>query len=649
MFVLLAELSIAQSIEFNKENFDNKKGLKDALYAKKEGDFFFSEGKNSFYYALPEYLKAQEFNPNNAELNYRIGVCYLYTIFKTRAEDYLQKAFELDSAIAPDIYFQLAHASHVNEHWDKAKDFYKKQKFVQTSLLNIDSELQQKRIKECETGKDYSKKPLNVKISNIGETVNTQFPEYLVVINADETVMMYTSQRPGSTGETVDEAHDDFSVHNEDIYYSEHINNKWSKSKNVGHPVNTKLNDATIALAPDGHTLLTYNDLTGGGDIYECKLHGTEWSTPYKMSSNINSPYHESSASFSFDAKSLYFVSNRPDDNIGDHDIYVSHWNDSLKQWGPAQNLGPKINTKYSEQGVFAHPDGNALYFSSKGHETMGGFDIFKSEWDESTESWGTPKNLGYPINGPENDVGFVMSASGKHAYMSAYHSDSKGKEDIYRIDFPEGSIEHLTLLKGNIYDKDTKKPVHATIKIIDLQKHKEIAEFESNSATGHYLISLPAGKNYAIEIESKDHLFQSANVNIPKTDGYHEVKKDIYLDKIEVGKKMVLNNIFFDYNKSSLRPESEDELRIVKKFMTQNPTLKVEISGHTDNRGSHEYNMKLSEDRAHVVVDDLVAHGISKDRLIFKGYGEEQPIAPNDTEANMQLNRRTELKIISK
>ena len=655
----------AQNIEFKKSNFpDDPKGFKAALEAKKEGDYQFYQADNTsgqglvyYYYALPEYLKAQEFNPNEADLNYKIGVCYLQTLYKTRAEDYLKKAYELNPKVAGDIYSQLAQAYHENQHWDEAKEFYIKHEAYLKSPASEKAyndregevKMAQKHIKECDYGKSYMKQPLNVTVTNIGDTINTIFPEYNVIINADESVMMFTSQRTGSTGETAEDSHDEFAFHCEDIYVTSSTNEKWGKVINIGAPVNTNINDATIAIAPDGHTVLTYSDQVGMGDLFECNLEGSTWTKPKRMNDNINSPYHESSASFSYDGKSLYFTSNRPDNNVGDHDIYVSHWDEELQDWGKAKNLGPTINTEYSEHGVFAHPDGHALYFSSKGHETMGGFDIFKSEWDETTETWGKPKNIGYPINGPDNDVGFVVSASGKHGYISAYHSDSRGKEDIYRIDFPTGTIEHLTLLKGHVFDSKTKKPVLAKIEIIDLTKHKIIATFKSTSTTGHYLVSLPAGKNYAIEIESDGYIFHSENFNLPKTDGYHEKELDVYLDKIEIGKKMVLKNIFFDYDKSTLRPESKDELEILKKFMLENPTIKIEISGHTDNRGSHDYNVKLSEDRAHVVVDDLVAHGIDKARLEYKGYGEDQPIAPNDTEENMQLNRRTELKIIGK
>ncbi len=657
MMLLVGTIVYAQNIEFKRSNFPDKVGAyKNAVYALKEGDSFFEQGPSYYLYALKEYKKAQKFNPNNAELNYKVGVCYLNTLNKTVSKDYLLRAVELDSNVHENINLELARSYHINKAWDTAISYYETHKrYLENLELSKPGkysdllEAMDKHIQECNYGKEYEAKPLNVTIHNIGTGVNTQFPEYLVIINADETVMMFTSMRPGSTGEHGEEAHDEFHFHHEDIYVSKSKNGEWQKAKSIGKPVNTHLNDATIALAPDGHTVLTYNDNVSGGDIYECKLNGDKWSEPKRLSENINSPYHEASACFSYDGRSLYFVSDNPKDNYGDHDIFVSHWNDSINDWGVPENLGPKINTKYSEQGIYAHPDGHSIYFSSKGHTTMGGFDIFKSEWDEENEEWGEPVNVGYPINSPDNDVGLVMSASGKHAYVSAYHDDSYGREDIYRIDFPAGVIEHLTLLKGHIFDNKTKKPLEANIEIIDIENHQPIAHFESNSFSGHYLISLPAGKNYAIEIEKDGYLFHSENFDLPKTDSYHEVEMDIYLDPIEVGSKIVLNNIFFDYDKATLRPESIDELEILRKFMVDNPTLRVELSGHTDSRGSDDYNQHLSEDRAHAVVDYLVDKGIEKSRMEYKGYGETQPMAPNDTEENMQLNRRTELKIIGK
>jgi outer membrane protein OmpA-like peptidoglycan-associated protein len=655
IFGFLCVVSLnAQNIPFDKQEFpEQAKELKSAVKDLKEGNYSFEE--RQYNESLPFFLKAQSFNPNNADLNRKIGVCYLNTLYKTKSLGYLEKSYLLDTESSPMIYYYLGWSHHLNENWDEAISFYSKQKktyevskkSVKDNQNNIKA--LEKKIQECKYGKEFVLHPVDVKLENLGENINTQFPEYLVIINADESVMMFTSQRPGSTGETQHEATDQYVFHHEDIYSTDLSDSTWQQAVNIGPPVNTEINDATIALAPDGHTVLTYNDSDGSGDIYECNLEGDKWSQPKKLSSTINSDYHESSASFSYDGKSLYFVSNNPENNFGDHDIYVSHWDEGIRDWGVAENLGEKINTPFSEQGVFAHPDGKSLYFSSKGHNTMGGFDIFKTVWDDETNSWSEPVNMGYPINGPDNDVGLVLSASGLHGYVSAYHKDSYGKEDIYLITFPQSEQEHLTILKGHVVDCETKKAIYADIEIIDLEEHKSVSHFESNSETGHYLVSLPAGINYAIKIDDDHHLFYSENIDLPETDTYHEITRDICLNQIEVGKKMVLKNVFFDSDEASLRPTSVDELNLVFEFMQLNPNLKIEFSGHTDDIGSDDYNQNLSERRAHAVVDYLIEKGIDPARLTYVGYGEMQPVITNKTVQGRQMNRRTEMKIVGK
>lgn len=648
-------VSFAQNVEFKKTNFpDDQSGFKKALKAKREGDHFFEIG--DMLTALSEYLKVQELTPDNAENNYKVGVCYLQSIYKVKSVDYLEHAYELDSLVAEDIFFQLGSSHHLSEDWDLAIEWYSK--FLAKVQLEKDSKIKsdkikiiEKRIKECGYGKEFVANPVKVELVNVGDQINTPFPEYFVIINADESVMMFTSQRPGSTGETAQEEGLEYAFHFEDVYVSKRDGDQedWGTAEGVGKPVNTRKNDATIALAPDGHTVLTYNDHdpSQGGDIYQCDLDGDNWTEPKRLSDNVNSQYHECSASFSYDAHQLFFVSNKPEDNLGGHDIFVSLWNDTLNDWMPSANIGDHINTEYNEQGVFAHPDGVTLYFSSEGHNSMGGFDIFKTKFKDG--KWSAPENLGYPINGPDNDVGLKISASGKHGFLSAYHNDSYGKDDIYQINFIEDVEEHLTILKGHVKDEKTKLPLAAKIEITDLGRHVKIATFSSNASTGHYLVSLPAGHNYAIEIDAPDHLFHSENFNIPATDDYHEVVKDIYLKEIKVGSKEILKNVFFDTDKSTLRPESRDELDKVADFMKLNSTIKVEFSGHTDDRGSDTHNEKLSDDRAIAVVEYLVNHGVERERMVPKGYGETKPIATNETEEGRQLNRRTEMEIIGR
>ena len=514
--------------------------------------------------------------------------------------------------------------------------------------------------------------PSRVFIDNLGPVVNSTYREYSPLINADESVLFFTSRRDNTNGGQKDPTDNNYF---EDIYISEKVNGEWTTPENPPSPLNSKEHDATIGLSPDGQTLLIYKG-SDGGDIYECHLKGSEWSTPKKLSSAINTKYHESSASISFDGKTIYFVSNKPD-GLGGSDIYYATL-DKKGNWGEPKNIGAPINTTFDEEGVFIHPDGKTLYFSSRGHNTMGGFDIFKSTLENG--KWSDPVNLGYPINSPDDDVFFSISASGAHGYYMSVKPGGYGDRDLYIITFlgaekplvnntednliaslaqpvSETVIEktvaikenQVTILKGKILDELTLNPLGAVIEITDNEKNEIVATFESNSATGKYLVSLPSGKNYGIAVKSEGYLFHSENLNIPPTTIYQEITKDIKLNKLAIGSTIVLNNIFFDFNKAVLRPESIPELERLIKLMTDFPTLKIEISGHTDNIGTAAYNKPLSENRAKSVVDYLISKGIDKTRMTFVGFGFDKPIATNDTEDGRQQNRRTEFKIISK
>jgi outer membrane protein OmpA-like peptidoglycan-associated protein len=324
------------------------------------------------------------------------------------------------------------------------------------------------------------------------------------------------------------------------------------------------------------------------------------------------------------------------------------------------------------------HPDGKTMYFSSQGHDNMGGYDIFKSEFVNG--KWGKPINLGYPINGPDDDVFFVVSGSGNRAYFSSSKQGGYGDKDIYKITFlgpekqpllstedqllamianpisnlkTEAALEiktaKLTILKGIITDAKNGKELEAAIDLIDNDKNEVLATFKSNSATGKYLVTLPSGKNYGIAVKKDGYLFHSENFNLPDNADYQEFNKDVALKKIEVGSVIVLRNIFFDFDKATIRPESANELDRLIKLLQDNPTLKIELGSHTDSKGSDEYNMKLSDNRSKSVVDYLITKGIPAGRLVAKGYGETKPIDTNDTDAGRQNNRRTEFKILEK
>jgi outer membrane protein OmpA-like peptidoglycan-associated protein len=488
---------------------------------------------------------------------------------------------------------------------------------------------------------------LTVVISNLGKEVNSAFPDYAPVISADGELLIFTSRRP-----VTDKEKEKNKESKENIYSStiSKTKKKWHKATILGETVNdpTRHNSA-IAISNDGQTMLLYrDDVSGNGDIWESTLHGKVWSVPEKLPEPINSSYQETSASISPDGKTIYFVSDRPLGH-GGLDIWMCT-QDETGKWGKAKNLGTMINSSSDEEGVFIHPDGKTLYFSSKGHKSTGGYDIYKSVFEN--EKWSKPSNLGSFINTEKDDVYFVLTADGTTGYYASIQKDGLGETDIYSINFVRTEKEigpALTLLKGTITDEITGDSLYSKIVIKDLEKNEEVTTIYSNSETGKYLVSLPSGKNYGISVNADGYLFHSENVNIPLSTGYQEIIKDVQLKKIEVGKSITLNNIFYDFDKSTLRTESVSELDRLVLLMTENSTIKIELSSHTDNMGSDEYNMTLSQARAQSVVDYLITKGISKDRLVAKGYGETKPIATNDTDDGRQLNRRTEFKILSK
>ena len=667
----------SQDIEFSRENFKDKKDeLKEALKNIEKGDVFLNLEPYYFKNAIPFYLEAYKLNPNNSVLNYHLGKSYLYSNFKDKAIDYLEKAVQLNPQVAPDIHLYLGMGYHIDMQWDKSIEAFNKHLAIlhPKDESGVREEIQI-ALKQCTFGKEIVAHPVRVKIDNVGAGINSPYPDYSPVISADESIMLFTSRRPETTGGGMDPLiNEPF----EDIYLAERANGVWGQAKNMGTNVNTDGHDSNCGLSADGQKFLIYKDVNRG-DVFISELEGVEWSKPARLNKNINTDFHESSSCFSPDGNVIYFVSDKPEGGLGGRDIYKST-KDNKGKWGEAVNLGSVINTALDEEGVYLHPDGKTLYFSSKGHTSMGGYDVFKSIFDENLQVWTTPQNIGYPINTTDDDVFFTVSASGKHAYYSSIRPGGYGEKDVYLITFL-GEEKHispvtevpviskvsdsikeevapkklevqeaqLTLLKGLILDENTKQPIAATIEIIDNEKNEVIASFKSNSVTGKYLVSMPAGKNYGISVHKEDYLFHSENFDLPKSSEYQEVEKVITLKNIAVGNSIVLKNIFFDFNKSTLRNESENEIQQLVKLLTDVPTMKIEISGHTDNRGSDEYNKNLSNLRAKAVFDRLIASGIDISRLTYVGFGEEKPIATNDTEEGRQLNRRTEFKVLAK
>ena len=488
---------------------------------------------------------------------------------------------------------------------------------------------------------------VKITVKNMGVAINSSaFDEYAPIISADGLMMIFTSRRPvfETSGEKGAQELENIYV----SYYDENIN-RWKEAKMLGKTINQPgKNNSAIALSNDGQRLLVYRG-DPDGNIYESVLKGEEWSEPIKMPEPINSDGHESSASISPDGRTIYFISDRKGGQ-GGLDIWLCR-QDNMGNWGKAENLGPTINTSKNEEGVFIHPDGKTLYFSSKGHNSTGGYDIFKSVFEKG--EWSTPVNLGTPINTPKDDMFFVLTADGKTGYYSSSLQGNSEKKDIFEITFDDlrqkKNEPRITLFKGVIIDNDTKNPLGTSLEITDNIKNEVIANLKSNSATGQFLVSLPAGKNYGITIKKEGYLFYSENFNIPNSAAFKGVYKRILLRKIKENNSLILKNVFYDSGKSTLSPESISELNQLIKLLNASSSIKIEIASYTDNVGSDKFNLPLSQARAQSVFDFLYAAGISKDQMVPKGYGASAPIATNYTEEGSQQNRRTEIKILEK
>ncbi|MDD3739930.1 MAG: OmpA family protein [Bacteroidales bacterium] len=647
VFALIVVNSLISQVDvkFSPANFPGKSGeVKIAKKQIKNADILvFNE--NQFEDGLKLYTKAYELNPNNSDLNFKIGYCYYNTTHKYDCLYYFEKAWKLNPKVDKKISYYLGRGYHLNYNFNEAIKFYNEY----SAVLKVQTEIDEinKYITECRNGKEILKDTTKVEIVNLGENINTEFREYGPMVTADGSKMYFTSRRKNTTGGAL--AGD--GMYFEDIYETTKTENGWTKARSVGTPLNTKLHDAVVGLSPDGQRLFIYMD-QNGGDIYVSELRGSKWLKPESISSNINSKNHESAACISYDNKTLYFISDNPALSMGGRDIFYSTL-DSYGNWSPPTNIGNKVNTPYDEVDIFLHPDGRTMYFSSKGHNTMGGFDIFRTTKNAEGQ-WTTPVNIGYPINTTLDDAFFVTTASGKTAYYASVRPEGHGLHDLYELRFetdeatPVENRVLVTLVKGTVRDAVTTYPLEANIEIIDNNADEIVSTFVTNSQTGAYIVNLPSGKNYGINVSKDGYLFHSENFNIADTADYNEVVIDIDLQRIEVGTTIVLKNIFFDYDKATLRPESFAELNRVVAILNKQPKLKIEISGHTDNKGSMEYNKQLSKARAKTVVDYLISKGIPSDRLTFEGYAFEKPIATNDTDEGRQLNRRVEFKVIS-
>lgn len=618
------------------------------------------EGSTAFVHAETLYQEALAIAPEDPQLNIRMGLNQLNGPYRHKALPFFEKAATV-APETPHLQFLLGFALQLNSRWDEALAAYQKHK--STSNFQDPEPLYNstdKRIAECRNGKALMAAPSRVQIANMGGIINTPQADYGALVTADGSTLFFTSRRPENEESKVNKVTGDFF---EDVYISHAGANGWSPAERMAVPVNTDGNDASVGLFNDGRTMLIYRDHDGSGDLYESRRTGGAWSEPTMLGPNVNTKAHESSAWYSFDRQWLYFVSDRPDDQVGGQDIYRSHWDPATEQWGPAENLGPVVNSIQDEEGVFMHPDGKTLYFSSKGHTSMGGYDIFRTRLEDGR--WTKPENLGWPVNSPDDDLFFALTADGTEGYFSSYRADGFGEDDIYSVSFlPEPPLGESTaqaaaatapveeeptsvLIKGKIKSLRFLSGMEADIELMDLDDATLAARFKSDAVTGEYMVAVPSGRRYAMYIKANGYLIRSENITVPQGERGMELDLDVTLETLEAGSLATMKNLFFATGSAELQPASLAELNQLKELLQTHGSLRLEISGHTDSDGPAELNQTLSEARANAVRDHLVAQGVNGDRLVAIGHGDAKPVAANDSDSNKALNRRTEIKVL--
>ncbi|HET9052942.1 MAG TPA: OmpA family protein, partial [Cyclobacteriaceae bacterium] len=554
-----------------------------------------------------------------------------------------------------DLEYRIAQSYHYGAEFDKAIDFYTryKEKLAKNTSYRgkdrIASAIVDRNIYECQNGKEFLASPKKYSIVNIGGSINSDWDDYAPVLNEAEDEIVFTSRRrDGNVNQNVDTDNKPF----EDIFTAKKENGKWLPAQNIGTSINTPSHDSNTALSADGKTLLICSDENAGDIFFSTRNADGTWAAPEPLPGEINSQYEEKSASLSKDGNTIYFSSNRPG-GFGGIDIYKATKN-KKGIWSTAKNLGPQINTEEDDDAPFIDYDGKTLYFSSRGHNGMGGYDIYKTQ--EDGNSWTKPENLGYPINTPDNDIFYVTSKDGKRAYYSSVRDDAFGYEDIYLITVPDPDKEPEPEAKRKIptryiiriEDGRTNKVITARVKLQGAEDN--ILVGSTATREGIYEFKVSETKAYNLSVEAEGFMFVNETVTITGSEEDEKiVMRTIKMKPLEVGFVSVLRNLYFDFNKATFQQASYAELSKLERMLQQNATLKIEIAGHTDNVGSKNYNKILSQKRAEAVKDYLTKKGIDSRRITAVGYGSTRPLASNDDEEEgRELNRRVEFKVLS-
>jgi outer membrane protein OmpA-like peptidoglycan-associated protein/Tol biopolymer transport system component len=611
--------------------------------------------------------KALEKDPEFWEAHVVAGEFAEYTGQLDLAISHYENALRINPNHSPSgsTLFYLGNLKYANGDYQGSKDVLNKY----IANRNANPELVRKSkeiIASCDFSIESLKTPTDFKPVNIGPGINTADPEYFPTITVDGKTILFTRRinDPRVAGPFKEQ---------EDFYVSQLSDkNIWGKAVAMPENINTVNNEGAPTIAADGRTLIfvACPDATGieygagregrgSCDFFITKRLGNKWVNPTNLPGLVNSYNWETQPSLSSDGKTLYFIRGiRGQSGNRSSDIYSATLQED-GNWSTPVKLPAHVNTPQEEESVLIHPDGRTLYFASRGHIGMGGSDLFVTRLDEKG-NWSVPENLGYPINTKADENSLMVSPDGEIAFFASDREGGYGDLDIYYFNMPAHLRPTKTLyFEGVVYDATTQKPLPGKFQLIDLKTEKEVIRSEADQLTGEFMVSLPVNREYALNVSYPGYNFYSENFNMTVPEGLESFRMNVPLVPLGSNIPTTLANVFFDLNKTVLRPESFIELNKLRDLLNQNPTMKIEIGGHTDTRGDAKDNQILSEGRAKSVVAYLVQQGIAADRLTSKGYGETMPVitdeqiaamkTPEEQEKAHQKNRRTEYKFISK
>jgi outer membrane protein OmpA-like peptidoglycan-associated protein/tetratricopeptide (TPR) repeat protein len=604
--------------------------------------------------SIPYYERVIAKDPNNAQALFRAGVAYL-SFDKEKASDYIYKAQKLKPKVSKDVEYWLGRVDHLNYNFDEAITHYQAYNATLKKRNDTRREEVAQLIQHSKNAKVLFNSPKDIFVKNLGPTINTQYAEHSPVISSDDKTLIFTTranpadipglqQRVGKKDIAAD------GEYYEGIVEAHRIDaDNWEKPRSLATVLNSKGHDASDQLFDNDTKLLMYRDDENGDIFVASKAVGGDWGTPTKLNSNINSKQREGDAYITPDGLTLYFATAKYSED-GNIDLYYST-RTSGGDWGPAKSLGGVINTKEDDDSPYLSRDGKTLYFASKGHNTMGGYDIFKSQYDSIGHKWGRPENMGYPINTPDDDSYYRLAPDGTYAYLSSYRIGGYGEKDIYTISY----IKNITI-KGTVFSKRDSTQVIPGVELVfnGTQADKTAISFRDVTKTpgGDYQVKVLSARTYQVAVNKDGKNIETQEFAVPiSTNDSTSIIKNFYVDYIDTTAlaSSRFGKIYFDTDKYKLRPESIKTLNNTAAILKANTGVNISIEGNCDSRNTDEYNMVLGQNRADAAKNYLVKQGVSASRLTTVSFGERKPVAPNDSPENMQLNRRDDFRVVLK